>query len=504
MRPIQNRSGVRIKAPEAIAAQTFNNSGYANHGASALKKALVGWLAGGGSHKEDIEDNIEILRERCRDLYMGSAIAAAAIKTMRTNVVGYGLTLKSTLDREVLGLEEKAAAILERKIEREFALWADSTECDLMRLDNFKELQQLSYLNWLLSGDVIATLPRTKRINMPYDLRINLIEADRLCNPGNEVINPKITAGVEMNDVGEVVAYHIAKHHPLSFDYVNPEWVRVEAFGKKTGRRNVLHLMSRERIGQVRGVPELAKVIEPIKQLTRYSEAEITAAVVNAIYAIFIEKEQANSDGVPLGEVVADDMQVDAGDEKSIEVAPGAIIDLAPGEKANMVTPGRPNSNFGDFVKAVLQQIGAALEIPLEVLLKAFNSNYSASRGALLEFWKFVAMHRSWLVADFCQPIYEEFLAEAVAKNRISAPGFFSNPIYRKAWCRAVWYGPTNGQLNPIQEVTAAIKKVENGFASRSQMAQELSGTNYFDNVTQLKIENEQLKGANEIDTTGN
>ena len=34
-------------------------------------------------------------------------------------------------------------------IEREFALWADSPACDLERLDNFYELQQLAFLNWL-------------------------------------------------------------------------------------------------------------------------------------------------------------------------------------------------------------------------------------------------------------------------------------------------------------------------------------------------------------------
>ena len=91
---------------------------------------------------------------------------------------------------------------MKRKIEREFSLWADSTACDLERLDNFYELQQLAFLNWLMSGDVIATLPVTKRANMPYDLRICLIEADRLSNP-NGIVDPHIIGGVETNDAGE-------------------------------------------------------------------------------------------------------------------------------------------------------------------------------------------------------------------------------------------------------------------------------------------------------------
>ena len=113
------------------------DSGYSNYGASHTKKSLAGWLYGGGSAKEDIQENLSTLRQRCRDLYMGVPLATGALKTCRTNVVGSGLRLKSQLDYEVLGIREEEARDLERKIEREFALWADSPACDLERMDNF-------------------------------------------------------------------------------------------------------------------------------------------------------------------------------------------------------------------------------------------------------------------------------------------------------------------------------------------------------------------------------
>ena len=47
------------------------DSGYSNYGASHTKKSLAGWLYGGGSAKEDIQENLSTLRQRCRDLYMG-------------------------------------------------------------------------------------------------------------------------------------------------------------------------------------------------------------------------------------------------------------------------------------------------------------------------------------------------------------------------------------------------------------------------------------------------
>lgn len=484
-----NRVGARQKL-------SILNSGYSNYGASSHKKGLLGWMYGGGSSKEDIEDNLSVLRQRCRDLYMGIPLATGALKTCRTNVVGSGLRLKSQIDYEVLGINEEEARSLESKIEREFALWADSPACDLERLDNFYELQQLAFLNWLMSGDVLATLPVTKRVNMPYDLRICLIEADRLSNPNN-TIDPYITGGVEVNSAGEVVAYHISTHHPLSYELKEIKWTRVQAWGGKTGRRNVIHIMNRERIGQRRGVPFLAPVIEALKQLGRYTDAELIAAVVSGMFTVFIEKESTSND-TGFGEMIPPEDQVDAYDDNSIEMAPGAIVDLNAGEKATSINPGRPNTAFDGFVVSICRQIGAALEIPYELLVKHFNASNSASRSALLEVWKMFRMYRTWLANDFCQPVYEEWFAEAVAKGRIAAPGFFSDPIRRKAFTGAEWNGPAQGLLNPVQEVTAAEKRVQNGFSTRDREAMEMNGSNFYRNAAQLKREEKLLQEVKE------
>lgn len=480
------------------------NSGYGNYGASTTKKSLTGWLHAGGSHREDIEDNLPTLRQRARDLYMGVPIANGAIKTMRTNVVGRGLYLKPTIDREALGMDSETAKVLEKKIYREWKLWADSPDCDMERLDNFYEVQQLAFISWLMSGDCLAILPIKKRTNQPYDLRVQLIEADRLSSPDSfDTLDNRIVGGVEVDASGEVVAYHISDHHPLSYAYTDIHWQRVEAYGSKTGRRNVLHLMNRERIGQRRGVPFLAPVIEALKQLGRYTDAELVAAVVSGMFTVFIQKGDG-SDGDAIGSMIPDEEQVDTDDDTSIELAPGAVIDLNEGETANATNPGRPNGNFGGFVEAICRQIGASLEIPYELLMKCFNSSYSASRGALEEAWKMFRMYREWLSNDFCQPIYEEWLAEAVAKGRISAPGFFSDPVRHKAYCQAEWNGPARGMLNPVQEVSAAEKRVQNGFSTRANETMEITGGDYYSNIEQLKQEEEKLKEVRDIANSTN
>ena len=141
--------------------------------------------------------------------------------------------------------------------------------------------------------------------------------------------------------------------------------------------------------------------------------------------------------------------------------------------------------------------IGAALDIPVELLTLSFNSSYSASRAALLEAWKAFRMKRSWLVKDFCKPVYELWLTEAVAIGRIKAPGFFLDPLIKKAWCQCEWNGPSAGMIDPVKEIRAAAERVELGVSTRERESMELTGTDFERNVAQLKKEASRMENIN-------
>lgn len=171
------------KRAAARAALKIIDSGYGNYGANLTKKSLRGWEFYGGSAKEDIEDNIDILRQRSRDAYMGIPTASAALKTMRTNVIAGGLMPAPQIDAEFLGLTPEDAEKLQAQIVREFALWADTPVCDADRVDNFYKLQQLTFLSYAMNGDAIVLLPTKEQTGQPYSLRVRLVEADRVCSP---------------------------------------------------------------------------------------------------------------------------------------------------------------------------------------------------------------------------------------------------------------------------------------------------------------------------------
>lgn len=500
------------KRAAARAALSVINSGYGNYGANQTKKSMRGWMYQGGSAKEDIEDNLDVLRQRSRDAYMGIPTAAAALKTMRTNVVASGLIPSPQVDGDFLGLTQEQTEELQGQIAREFALWADTPACDAERVDNFYKLQQLAFLSYLMNGDALALLPVKTMAGQPYDLRVRLIEGDRVCSPngfdrlapctvqGHDVYS--IVQGVETDRDGMVVAYWICNRHPLASNSTagveGIAWQRVEAYGAITGRRNVLHIMNRERIGQCRGVPILAPVLESLKQLGRYTDAEITAAVISAMFTAFI-KSQSPADGRPFGEMIPASELIDTQDQTSIELGPGAIIDLNPGEEPVFADPKHPTAGYDIFTNAMIKLIGAALEIPPEVMLKQFTTSYSAARGALNEFWRVCSMQRDWFADDFCQPIYEEWFAEAVARGRIRAPGFFTDLARRKAYTACAWNGPARTNLNPVQEVEAAIKRVDACFSTAQEETAQMTGGDYNRNVRQRAMEVKRKREVDEI-----
>ena len=142
----------------------------------------------------------------------------------------------------------------------------------------------------------------------------------------------------------------------------------------------------------------------------------------------------------------------------------------------SVADPKRPNTAFDPFVLAILRQTGVALELPFEVLVKHFTASYSAARAALLEAWKFFMTRRYWLSVNFCQPVYEAWMAEAVATGRISAPGFFDDPLIRRAYCGSEWVGPAKGMIDERAEVEAAQWRVEMGISTLAEETAALTG----------------------------
>lgn len=477
-------------------------SGYSDAGASLTKKALRAFNAVSGSPIFDIDFNNATMRQRGRMLYMASPIAAAAVNTNRTKIVGSGLKMKCSINRKLLGMSERTAQEWCEKTEAEFKLWSENRHaCDMLGENNFFEIQQLAVKSWLMSGDVFVLIKRDKPTPLnPYSLRLQLVEADRVGTPytGNSfsfgVTEGKygendVHDGVEVDKNGRIVAYHICSGYPgFPSSTKSQEWIRVEAVGKKTGLPNILHIMDAERPDQYRGVTYLAPVIELLLQGRRYTEAELTAAIIQSYLTAWVETETDATDNPLFPEEESDEEY-----DENPEMGPGNVIHLKKGEKVQFGNPNIPTAGFEVFMKSIIKQAGAALEMPYDVLIKEFNSSYSAAKGALEEGWEAFKMRRSWFVNDLTQPVYEIFLSEAVALGRVYAPGFFDDPLIRAAWCGARWDGPAQTHLDPVKEANANEIQVKNGWKTNEQVTREFYGGNWADNVQDLQQEAQMI-----------
>ena len=374
-------------------------------------------------------------------------------------------------------------------------LFWDSKECDLARRLNGHSITRMVYRQEKENGDVFILLPRKKRIGVAYDLKLQIIEADRVCNNKDAPDSKNLSGGIATDNDGAPLAYHILKTHPGAAGAINKAWQIRKAFNSKTGLLNVIHFFNPTRPGQSRGVPDLASVIEPFKQLGRYTEAEIMAAVISGFFTVFLESDP--SSGGTLGQQFnySGDDGGSTSSDKDLKLGNGLIVGLNPGEKVHDSDPGRPNSNFDDFVLAILRQIGVGLELPFEILIKHFTASYSAARAALLELWKYVLTERKLLADNFLRVVQEVWMYEAVASGRIPAPGFFADPGIRKAYLGGTWIGPAKGQINELAEVKAAKERLSVHLSTLADETAELTGGDWDTNhVQQVKEKNKQVK----------
>ena len=434
----------------------YRDSSYA--GASRIRKQLSNWQPVRAAADADLLPDQDLLVARSRDLDRNNGVAAGAFQTLKDNTVGIGLRLACWPDYRALGRDIEWAEDWSRTTESLWRTWAGSCACDAAGRQNFASMTQLVFGSTLQSGEALALPLWLERNDTPFRTCIQLVETDRLSNPGNMMPTTKMRGGIETDDYGRPLAYHIRKVsnwigmlYP-AFMGIAAEWERIPA-ETSWGRKRVIHCMAQERVDQTRGKPLLAPVIEQFRMLDSYQRTELQSSIVNSLVAGVIETPM---DPAGIAELMGGDANkyLATKGEYRPELEGGTFIPLYPGDKMTPFVPARPAPQFSNFVEAVLRQIGTALGMPYELVQKDFSkTNYSSARAALLEAWRFFTNRRTWLATYWAGPVYRLWLEEAVNAGLIEAPDFYANLPY---YTRAKWIGPGRGWIDPVKEADAS------------------------------------------------
>ncbi len=465
-------------------------------------RELRDWGPSVGSAITDNVGDLPAIRARVRDLLRNAPIAAGTRQTVRMGVVGTGLNLYPRVVRDLLlrrrpDLTPEAIAAYETAAAELWWAWSDSTSCDIERSRKFRALTGQAFSAAWTDGDMLVIRRHAVRAGDVLSLKLQFIEADRLSTPDHLKHDPWITDGIERDADGAPVAYWVEDQHPGE-RFFRPgvrTWTRQPAFGPD-GQRRVLHvrnLSTEDRIGALRGMPSLAPVIVHLKQVARYSNSELMRNIVASLFTVFVESPEGAMGGAAMAPI---DPNNPPANDWEMRLDTGAIVEAPHGKTIKLATPPGPSGTFDPFMQSMFRQLGAAVNVPYELIIRHFSASYSASRAAVNFAYEAFAMMGAWLEDDFVSPIYEWFLYESVASGLLVAPGFLEDTLARRAYSNFRLQGPVAPQLDPLKEAVAAGERMDNLLSTLEEETAKTTGGDWNDNLAQLRKEREQIKDA--------
>jgi len=386
---------------------------------------------------------------RARWLVRNNGYAVNAVESWAANTVGDGIKPISKI----------SDAARKEELQRLWLAWTD--EADAEGLTDFYGLQRRAAREVFIAGEVFFRI-RMRRssdgLGVPLQLQMLPAEMLPLEQTGTAANGNVIRQGIEFDRIGRRVAYHLLRRHPG--DSTDPglagEVVRVPA-------AEVIHVIDPVEGGQLRGVSKLAPAIVKLFLLDQYDDAELDRKKVAAMYAMFVTSPAPENPFAP-----AEDEDEPAG----VEISPGQIVRLDPGEDVTVGQPADSGATYEPFQYRTLLQISAALGIPYPYLANDMvKGNFSNSRLALIEFRRRVsAWQHSVMVYQLCRPAYARWMDAAVLSGALSLPHYEAN---RARMLTADWLPTKWDWVDPLKDANAEIAQIEAGLKSRTQAIAE-------------------------------
>jgi len=384
----------RWKARREIVRQLFKRQTMKAASRERLQSHWITQLQGPNAHMLERE----VVMARANYLYLNDPFVRGAVDMFVNRVIGAGSVPQAQTESDIFN----------EKAEKVFALWAE--EADYHRQYHFGDIQRLALRKKILDGGVFLHKVVDKNRTVPLCLEV--LEYSRLAPIGQPAEGNVNVGGVEIDpERGLVVAYHFYIGHPK-----DPWLIRIKNQTIRIPAEDLIHYGNFTRPGQFLGVPILASAIPYAMNLSELIEAELVAAKVAACFGIVIKTPDVYGR-------LAYSQRSEQGD-RHLEIAPGMVEFLEPGEEIEVINPKRPGQTFDDFVKLILRGIARSLGMSYEQIAGDKSEvNYSSARHSELEFRDVARAIQAELERYVLRPVWREFIRHAVLKGLVGNPG---------------------------------------------------------------------------------
>lgn len=488
-------------------------SAFAYDAANPISQETDGWYPRVNSPDYEINVHRDRMVGRQRDLARNDGWVNGGLIRILDATIGAHYRLAAQPDYRALSLINKAfdakwAADFRHAAEAKWRTFAEdphSRFVDATRQLTFTQSMRLALRHKLLDGDclfIVDWLPERMGYGAAkYATAFRMIDPDRLSNPMQMIDTLYMRGGVEIDADSVAVAYHIRRAHQNDW-YGAVESNVWDRFERETdwGRVTVVHDFDRDRADQHRGVGVFAPVVNQLKMLTRYSAAELKAAVINAIFSFSVTSPY-DPEGMREALEAGDNTQWywDARkkyrDGRPLSMEEARILQLFPGEKAEPLSSTHPSTNHEGFVDHKLAEIATNLGTSKEQLTNGWSKmNYSSARTAILAADKTIVRRRLDFGANTATPLYGAWLEEAMDRGELPLPR--NAPEYveaRASYARCRWIGPGRGWVDPMKERQAAILGMDAALSTLEDECAEQGG-DWEERIDQRALEVERFK----------
>jgi lambda family phage portal protein len=402
------------------------------------------------------------LRDYARWLDENNDITIGILDVLVNNIVGTGIGIEPQVANRKGDPLEK----VNQRIRYLFGEWCRKPE--ITGELSMGELQRLSCRTWLRDGEMFAEhiqgdVRANRRRTIPYCVRV--LEADWLPFEKNSS-KPRIIHGIQKDDDGVPVIYHFleAIDDPVYAKYATDLKTR------PVPAERVEHLKFSRRLNQTRGVSLLHGVINRLDNIKDIEESEQIACRVAAAFTAAIVRNPDMIQSSDPSFLTEDGDVNEKYRDRYFEMSPGLMIDtLLPGEDIKGIGLDRPNNNLIEFLGDQHRRLASGTGTSYSSISKRHDGSYSSQRQELVEQKPNNDRYRSQFISDFLQPIYERFLFWCVESGQLTLPRNASPDTLTRADYRS----PGMPWIDPLKEMSADEKAVQNGFKSRHMVMRE-------------------------------